>query len=153
MIYVNARAIIERVVDGRTQVVVQWRNKRGEGCYEFPGGRIEPFESFYDALVREVKEECGLDVVAIEGQDDSIHSVGGWTMEGFRPYAVYQTLQGAVCSMGVHFVCTAEGELLSEGDDSMNARWIELDELREIVETAGKFSNIDRIAAMRYLKE
>jgi len=35
------------------------------GKYGLPGGRIEPNESFYDALAREVKEEVGLNVKPI----------------------------------------------------------------------------------------
>lgn len=32
------------------------------GKYQVPGGRIEPGESFFDGLKREVKEETGLEV-------------------------------------------------------------------------------------------
>ena len=38
-------------------------NRTGHGVWELPGGKIEPGENFADALVREVKQECGLDVV------------------------------------------------------------------------------------------
>ena len=31
--------------------------------YEFPGGGIEEQESYHDALIREVKEELGLDII------------------------------------------------------------------------------------------
>jgi 8-oxo-dGTP diphosphatase len=37
-------------------------NKSNVGKWEFPGGKIEPGEEFYDALLREVKEETGLTV-------------------------------------------------------------------------------------------
>ncbi len=35
------------------------------GYWEFPGGRVEPTENPREAAVREVREETGLDVVAI----------------------------------------------------------------------------------------
>ncbi|MFA7173697.1 MAG: NUDIX domain-containing protein [Kiritimatiellia bacterium] len=32
------------------------------GCWEWPGGKVDPGEDFATALVREMKEEAGLDV-------------------------------------------------------------------------------------------
>jgi 8-oxo-dGTP diphosphatase len=37
-------------------------NKSNVGKWEFPGGKIEPGEEFYNALLREIKEETGLTV-------------------------------------------------------------------------------------------
>ena len=43
------------------EVLVQNRKLKYPG-WNFPGGHVEPGESFYDCAVREVKEETGLDV-------------------------------------------------------------------------------------------
>ncbi len=32
------------------------------GCWEWPGGKVEPGEDFASAVVRETKEEAGLDI-------------------------------------------------------------------------------------------
>ncbi len=43
-------------------VVVQERTVRGKKGYTFPGGHIELAEPVVDSVIREVKEETGLDV-------------------------------------------------------------------------------------------
>ena len=152
MIWVNARAIIERTHNGKPEVVVQWRTKVGEQCYEFPGGCVEECESFLSAVKREVKEETGLTITSILSQDNYFKS---GIVECFKPFSVYQMVRegGGFDSMGVHFICTAEGELLCEGDNSRDIKWIGLDELKAMIETPELFSVIDKVAAIAYLKE
>ena len=47
------------------RVLVQNRVKSWKGC-AFPGGHVEPGESFYDSAVREIKEETGLTIRNLE---------------------------------------------------------------------------------------
>lgn len=47
-------------------VVVRTRNLRGEIVYGLPKGRLEEGESAVDAAAREVTEETGLDVEALD---------------------------------------------------------------------------------------
>ncbi|MFN7213295.1 MAG: Nudix family hydrolase [Lysobacteraceae bacterium] len=52
--------------DGRGRVLVARRpaGKAHAGLWEFPGGKVEPGESRFDALRRELREELDLDLVA-----------------------------------------------------------------------------------------
>jgi 8-oxo-dGTP diphosphatase len=60
MLLVTAAAL----VDGDGRVLVQQRPEGTAmaGLWEFPGGKIEPGESPEAALVRELREELGIDV-------------------------------------------------------------------------------------------
>jgi len=53
------------VVQGDKVLVAQRSGGPYDGCWEFPGGKVEPGESDLSALVREIDEELG---VAIEPQ-------------------------------------------------------------------------------------
>lgn len=48
------------------RILVQNRKNRDWGGVTFPGGHVEPGESFVESVVREVKEETGLDVMNIQ---------------------------------------------------------------------------------------
>ena len=148
-IFVNTRAIIERTTNGEKEIVIQWRNKPGQECWELPGGCIEPFESLYHALRREVKEETGLDITAVMGEEGYFRE---GNVECMKPFSVYQMLEGRVDSIGFHFVCHVTGNLLAEGDDSKDMKWVGLEEVKKIL-GANMFLNVDKVAVMQYLKE
>lgn len=148
--WVNARAIIERTENGKKEIIIQWRNKNNDECWEFPGGQIEMYESLYTALKREVKEETGLDITVVNGENGYFQEN---SVECIKPFSVYQQLKGTFGnSVGFHFICHAVGKLLIEGDQTKNIKWIGLNELKQILENE-KFLGIDKVAAMLYLKE
>jgi 8-oxo-dGTP diphosphatase len=51
------------VVEGRRVLVAQRSGGPYDGLWEFPGGKVEPGESDLSALVRECREELGVDVL------------------------------------------------------------------------------------------
>lgn len=157
MFLVNSRAIIERTLNGTIEIVVQTRNKPdGPQRIELPGGRIEQYESLVNALIREVKEETGLDVIEIEGEDTRIDTIGidpNFEVECIQPFGAYQTIKGPFDSVGVYFRCKAQGELLKSGDETKNPRWITVDKLRRLMnDDPLQFSDIDRAGILFYLK-
>ena len=50
------------VYDGEGNILVEDRRKRDWPGITFPGGHVEPGESFVEAAIREVREETGLQI-------------------------------------------------------------------------------------------
>jgi 8-oxo-dGTP pyrophosphatase MutT (NUDIX family) len=156
LIHVNARAIVIREIGKETQILIQKRHKQGEPeCYELPGGRIEEYESITDAVKREVYEETGLEITEIENQDSQIvtyNDVKSFSIQCIQPFASYQTIQGPVDSFGVYFVCKAQGNLLYQGDDSLDIHWASITEIHSLIHYSN-FSEIDKPAVLLFLKQ
>lgn len=152
MIHVNARAIIIKKDQQGITILIQKRTKKKEECYEFPGGRMEEYESITDALRREVKEETGLDLSFIENECHSMITKGVFETQCIRPYCSYQTISGPVDSFGLHFICEAKGEPLIAGDDSSDIHWASIDELKVLI-NQNQFSEIDKPALLMFMKE
>ena len=62
MILVSAVALID--VDGRVLLAQRPAGKAMAGLWEFPGGKVEPGETPEAALIRELREELGIDTWA-----------------------------------------------------------------------------------------
>ena len=59
VVLVSAAALIDP--DGRVLLAQRPEGKSLAGLWEFPGGKVEPGESPEAALIRELKEEIGID--------------------------------------------------------------------------------------------
>ena len=51
------------LIENGDKLLLQNRIKDDWKCYTLPGGHVEAGESFVDAVVREMKEETGLDII------------------------------------------------------------------------------------------
>lgn len=51
------------IINNRNEILLVKSHKWINGKYSVPGGHIELGESFEDAIIREIKEETGLDII------------------------------------------------------------------------------------------
>lgn len=71
------------IYDNDGNVVVQEKVNEKWGGITFPGGHIEKRESFVDSVIREVKEETGLDI-----QNPKICGIKWWEVNKNKRYIV-----------------------------------------------------------------
>lgn len=136
---------------------MQTRNKPQEPrALELPGGRLELYEPILAGLKREVFEETGLNVVSVEGEEGRVDTEEidhEFVVESIKPFCVYQTIQGPVDSIGIYFICRAEGELLSDGDEARDAAWRPVADIQSLMEQDPlQFSAVDRAGLLFYLR-
>ncbi|MCI5072086.1 (deoxy)nucleoside triphosphate pyrophosphohydrolase [bacterium] len=63
--------VVAAVVFNQEKEVLIAKRKDGKQCWEFPGGKIELKEGHKQALVRELKEELGIEAIKIESLLDA----------------------------------------------------------------------------------
>ena len=81
--------------------------------WEYPGGMVEPGEALQDALIREIKEETGVDV----------------EITGF--IGVCKNIQKDV--VNIDFSCKYIGGELTTSDESLHVKWVKKDEALSLV--------------------
>lgn len=133
-------AIIERVRDGKTEILVQtrWKPERDpiySGTLEIPAGWIDVYENVYDALKREILEETGLVVTKIKPDiQTQKHSTEKNDQSfAFKPFCCQQQLKGGRPWIGFVFLCEVEdAEPMVQEEEVRDIRWMGKDKLREI---------------------
>jgi len=152
-------AIIEKELDGEKYILVQTRKKEDggatNGMLEIPAGKIREYENVFDTLRREVWEETGLTVTKIQGEEWAVTTdVAGVTTLSFEPFCVTQNLMGAYGIVLNTFICEAEGELVESTNETQDVRWMNVTEVRELVQRCPeKIFFIHLNALKKYLKE
>ncbi|MDD5431108.1 MAG: NUDIX domain-containing protein [Candidatus Pacebacteria bacterium] len=87
------------------------------GKYGFPGGKVEPGESLQEALIRESKEECGLEIEVGEP-----FFVSEW-----RPEINGDKFQ----IFGVYFKCVPKNSDIVLGTDFDDYKWVDPRDCRD----------------------
>lgn len=131
-------AIIEKIVNNEKYILIQTRQKEDgaetNGMLEIPAGKIREYENIFEALKREVKEETGLTITKILREDRQVSNlIDGNEVISYTPYCVTQNLSGVYSIILNTFLCEAEGELLSETNESQNIHWMKIEDLKKIL--------------------
>ena len=137
-------AILTRMRNNETEVFLQTRWKPDvsptySGMLEIPAGNVDAYENVYDALRREAREECGLEITKI------IDDFQGPIMEPrphdkafvFRPFICQEVLEtnGGLPWIGFVFLCETIGEAKMNLSEAKDPRWVSLQELKELVQS------------------
>jgi ADP-ribose pyrophosphatase YjhB (NUDIX family) len=104
-----------------------------KGFWSLPGGAVETGECLEDAIVREVREETGLDVSANE-----VAVVFERIIPDDEGAAEYHYVL-------IDYLCEVRGGRLCAGDDSNCARWFPLSDLDTLSLTEGTLDVIRRV--------
>ena len=134
-----AGAIIEKIIDGEKHILLQTRQKSGggdtNGKLEIPAGKIREYEDVFSTIRREVLEETGLTVTKIYCEElAAVTQVGEVKTITFEPFCITQNLRGAYSIILNTFICEAEGETLPSTDEAQNIGWVNISEVRQIIE-------------------
>ncbi len=121
----NVELTVLCLIQDGDRLLLQNRVKDDWKGYTFPGGHVEPGESFVDAVIREMKEETGLTVIK-----PKMVGIKQFPIEGGR----YIVLLFKAEQFTGNVVSSAEGEM----------EWIDCHRLSEI-ETVEDFEELLRV--------
>lgn len=143
-------AVVQRVGPDGLEVLLQTRWKPGTdstytGTLELPSGLVQKHEPAQLAVVREVREETGLEVDVMPSHLES-HLVlqthygpHSDTAIAYAPFCCTQQTTGGRAYIGLVFLCRViRGELRPYSKESVDPRWVRLDELEELLRKGSK---------------
>jgi 8-oxo-dGTP diphosphatase len=125
------------VIDGDRVLLVKRGQEPLKGAWSLPGGVVEIGETLHAALIREVREETGLDVeigAVVEVLDRISRDAGG------RVEYHYVILD---------YVCRVAGGSLACASDAEDARWVSRGDLAQCNLTATAAAVVQRAFEMR----
>lgn len=122
------------LIDGGRVLLVRRRNPPHTDCWTIPGGKVRFGETLVDAAQREMREETGLDVIAL------------------RPLHIAELIDASNANARYHYIvidiaARLIGGTLQAADDVAEARWFTCEELERAVIERNSRALIDRVFA------
>lgn len=122
MKYTHFVSVAALVLNRKGEILLIKSPKRG---WEYPGGKVEPHETLLDALMREIREETGVDV----------------EVTGF--VGVSKNVEKDV--VNIDFICKYLGGHLRTSSESTEVKWVSRQEAMELIRhplTKKRFMNM-----------
>lgn len=114
---------------GRLLIGERPQGKAYAGQWEFPGGKLEPGETVFEALVREFREELNLQVEAAHALFSCAHAYPDREVE-------------------LHFWQVTEYQGKAQGVEGQNLRWVHSDDLASVNFLEGNRALLKRVCAL-----
>ncbi|WP_053367963.1 NUDIX hydrolase [Bacillus sp. FJAT-27245] len=92
----------------------------------FPGGQVEIGENLIDAVIREVKEESGIDI-------EVSHLIGVYSNTAI--YKWYDGVTDVPTKVMFDFVCKFVGGELGTSDETTDSKWVPKENALDYIET------------------
>ncbi|MCC7160663.1 NUDIX hydrolase [Candidatus Nomurabacteria bacterium] len=135
--------ILEKKENGVKKILIQtrWKPKitlKYSGLFEIPGGRINNYENIFEALAREVKEECGLKIISCRNFfREKLFKVNKLEQTMiFQPFICQQVLtsKGGIPWFGFVFICEVQGKPKMQKGETKDPRWVSIKELKKLLD-------------------
>jgi 8-oxo-dGTP diphosphatase len=110
------------VEDGEGNILLV---KTRDGGWVYPGGQVEVGENLIDALVREIKEESGIDTTVS-------YLIGVYSNTGIFKW--YDGETDVPTQVGFDFVCKPVGGELAVSEETTDSRWVAKDRVLDYIE-------------------
>jgi 8-oxo-dGTP diphosphatase len=107
------------VIDSGKLVLVRRGVEPALGKWSFPGGGVELGESVRDAVIRETKEEIGLDVYITKDTPIDAYDIITFDKEGLLQFHFVL----------LHFLARPKNGVLKPSSDVTDAKWVPLGEV------------------------
>lgn len=119
-LFVGAKGVVQ--YDGKVLLVREsstYTDGSEEGKWDMVGGRIQAEETLREGLIREVREECGLDIEP------------GKLLGAFDGFPV---IRGETCHVvRVYFLCEAKSSEVTLSEDHDSYDWVDPDNIGDKV--------------------
>lgn len=115
---VSAGGIVE---DGKGNILLV---KAHDDGWVYPGGITEVGENLINGVIREIKEESGIDVTVI-------HLVNIISNTGLHKW--YDGVTDVPTKVMFDFLCRAEGGELTTSDETSDCRWVPKEKVLEFI--------------------